>query len=152
MAIWSCRPYEDINDKLLAEHQGQTTTTRGSLHRSRRRGRTNVRTYSRGRATADARGGRHDVPCRPQDRHALGEGRQANINPHAGGAPALPGDRGPCTARGHPAAAFRVAPLPHERGRTVATGRMMSWLMFAAELVRLIGGSVPVGGSSSRKR
>ena len=30
------------------------------------------------------------------------------VNPHAWGAPALPGDRGSCTARGYSAAAFRV--------------------------------------------
>src|SRR5215471_13629639 len=117
----------------LREHQGQATTTRGSLHRSRRRGRTNVRTYSRGRATADACGGRHDVPCRPQDRHALGEGRQANINPHAGGAPALSGDRGTCSACGHSAAAFRVAPCRMSvAGRGSGSHKALLMFMFFA--------------------
>src|SRR5580658_2753976 len=51
---------------------------------------THVRTYTRGRAAADAGGGCHDVSCRPQDRHAVGEGWETNVNPHAGGTPALP--------------------------------------------------------------
>src|ERR1700722_18952333 len=71
-------------------------------------GRNNVRTYARGRAATDPSRGRHDVPCRPEDGHAVGEGRQAHVDPHAGGAPALPGDRGSCSAGGHSAAAFRV--------------------------------------------
>jgi hypothetical protein len=29
---------------------------------------------------------------RPQDRHTLGEGWQTDLDPHAGGTPALPGD------------------------------------------------------------
>ena len=41
--------------------------------------------------------------------------------------------------------------LPYERGRTVAAFLGMSWPMFAAEIVRWIGGSVPVGEGSSRK-
>jgi hypothetical protein len=52
----------------------------------------NVRTYTRGRAAVDAGGGRHDVSCRPQNRHTVGEGRKTDLNPHAGGTPALPGD------------------------------------------------------------
>src|SRR6202020_334753 len=102
-------PYGDIYVKLLRGTKATQHTTRGSLHRSRRRGRTNVRTHSRGRAATDPGRGRHDVPCRSQDGHALGEGREADVDPHAWWAPALPGDRGPCTARWHSAAAFRVA-------------------------------------------
>jgi hypothetical protein len=101
--------YGDIYVKLLRGTKATQHTTRGSLHRSRRRGRTNVRTHSRGRAATDPGRGRHDVPCRSQDGHSLGEGREADVNPHAWGAPALPGDRGSCTARGYSAAAFRVA-------------------------------------------
>src|SRR5580693_8085344 len=101
--------YGDIYVKLLRGTKATQHTTRGSLHRSRRRGRTNVRTHSRGRAATDPGRGRHDVPCRSQDGHSLGEGREADVDPHAWGAPALPGDRSPCTARGYSAAAFRVA-------------------------------------------
>ena len=68
------------------------TRNAGSQHWSRRRGHTYVRTYTRGRAAVDARGGRHDVSCRPQDRHTMGEGRKTDLDPHAGGTPALPGD------------------------------------------------------------
>src|SRR5580704_10747186 len=109
MARWTLWAIWGYQRQAPFGHQGHTTTTRGSLHRSRRRGRTNVCTHSRGRAATDPSRGRHDVPCRPEDGHAVGQGREANVDPHARGAPALPGDRGPCTARGHPAAAFRVA-------------------------------------------
>jgi hypothetical protein len=101
--------YGDIYVKLLRGTKATQHTTRGSLHRSRRRGRTNVRTHSRGRAATDPGRGRHDVPCRSQDGHSLGEGRKADVDPHAWGTPALPGDRGSCSARGYSAAAFRVA-------------------------------------------
>jgi hypothetical protein len=85
-------PYGDIYVKLLRGTKARQHTTRGSLHRSRRRGRTNVRTHSRGRAATDPGRGRHDVPCRSEDGHALGEGREADVDPYARGAPALPGD------------------------------------------------------------
>src|SRR5208283_4884164 len=81
------------------------TGNAGSQHWSRRRGHTHVRTYTRGRAAVDARGGRHDVSRRPQDRHTVGEGRKTNLDPHARGTPALPGDGGWCTARWYSAAA-----------------------------------------------
>ena len=42
--------------------------------------------------------------------------------------------------------------LPCERGRTVAAFLGMSWPMFAAEIVRWIGGSVPVGEDGARTR
>src|SRR6202020_2312165 len=102
-------PYGDIYVKLLRGTKATQHTTRGSLHRSRRRGRTNARTPPRGRAATDPGRGRHDVPCRSQDGHALGEGREADVDPHAWGAPALPGDRGPCTARLSFAASIIVA-------------------------------------------
>jgi hypothetical protein len=116
-----------------------TTTTRGSLHRSRRRGRTNVRTYSRSRAPTDPCRGCHDVPCRPQDGHPVGKGREADVNPHARGAPALPGDRGSCSARGHSAAAFRVTSCLQSRARRTALARVLLPEL-QAELVRRIGG------------
>src|SRR5881392_1007270 len=107
MAIWSLLgPNWDIPDSLPTEHQATQETqdrTTGPGGEA-----THVRTYTRGRAAVDARGGRHDVPCRPQDRHTLGKGRQTDLDPHAGGTPALPGDRGSCTARGYSAAALRV--------------------------------------------
>src|SRR6202451_2000408 len=131
--------YGDIYVKLLRGTKATQHTTRGSLHRSRRRGRTNVRTHSRGRAATDPGRGRHDVPCRPQDGHTLGEGRQADVNPDAGGAPALPGDRGPCTARGYSAAAFRVAFRPWGMARRTAR-TVVPMTMLMAELVRRVGG------------
>src|SRR4051794_37635096 len=74
----------------------------------RRRGRTNVSSYARGRAPADAGRGGDDVPSRPQDRHPLGEGWEVDVNPDAGGASALPRGRGPRSAGGDPAAAVGV--------------------------------------------
>src|SRR5271166_3426543 len=65
-------------------------------------------TYTRGRAAADTGRGRDDVPSRPEDGHAVGQGRKADIHPHARWAPPVPGDRSPRTARRHSAAAFRV--------------------------------------------
>src|SRR5665213_1609317 len=63
--------------------------------------------YTRRRAVADSVRGRRDVPGGPQDGHPLGQGRQADLHPHAGWAPALPRGRGPGAARGDPRAARR---------------------------------------------
>src|ERR1700757_4966388 len=125
MARWTLLAIWGYQRQAPFGHQGHTTTTRGSLHRSRRRGRTNVRTYSRGRAATDPCRGRHDVPCRPQDGHAVGEGRKADVDPHAGGAPALPGDRGSCSARGHSAAALRVTSRLQSRARRTALATVL---------------------------
>jgi hypothetical protein len=116
----------------------------------RRRGRTNVCTHSRGRAATDPCRGRHDVPCRPEDGHAVGQGRKANVDPYTRGAPALPGDRGPCTARGYPAAAFRVAPA-WRAGKEGGTGTRAVALLKGGARPAGFGGTVPAGEGSSRK-
>src|SRR5690606_5574452 len=94
-------------------HRGTSVTrakaVAGSRSRStRRRGRTHVSSYTRGRAAAHARRGRHHVPGRPQDRHPVGQGRQVDVDPHPRRSPALPGDRGPGSAGGDSAAALGV--------------------------------------------
>src|SRR5215475_14079446 len=83
---------------------GPTTQDRSTG--PRRGGRTYVRTQARGRAVAYAgRGGDH-VPGGSQDRHTLGKSRQADVDPYSRWPPPVPGDRGPCPARGDPAATF----------------------------------------------
>src|SRR5690606_18916247 len=87
-------------------HRGTSVTRATAVagsHKSRstrRRGRTNVSSYTRGRAAAHARRGRHHVQGRPQDCHPVGQGRQVDVDPHPRRPPALPGDRGPGAARG----------------------------------------------------
>ena len=51
------------------------------------------------RAAAHPVRGRHAVPGRPQDGHALGQGRQADLDQHARRPPPLPRVRGPLAAR-----------------------------------------------------
>src|SRR5262249_42523214 len=107
MAIWSLSAI--YGHPRLAPHGAPcSTTTQDRNTGPGGEATAHVRTYTRGRAAVDTRGGRHDVPCRPQDRHTVGEGRQTDLDPHAGGTPAVPGDRGSCTARGDSAAALRV--------------------------------------------
>src|SRR5437763_1078849 len=116
MAIWSLSVIWDI-PTALEERRGRTNEKNpGSPHRSRRRGRTHVCTHARGRVAADPGGGGDDVPSGPEDRHAVGEGGQADLYPYARGPPPVPGDRGSRAARGHSAAAHRVTRVPDAGG------------------------------------
>src|SRR6266496_4890865 len=119
MAIWSLsRPY--------GTSTAGSPTNAGSQYRSRRRGRTHVCTHTRSRATADTGGGRDNVQGGSENRYPVGKGRQADVNPHAGWSPSVPGDRGSRLARGDPAAALGVGPgrFPGAmRDRTAAKAR-----------------------------
>jgi len=92
----------------------------GSQYWSRRRGRTHVCTHTRSWTASNAGRGCHDVPRGSQDRDAVGEGRQAHVDSHPGRPPAVPGDGGPCAARGYPAASVGVV---HAQPRYAAAGR-----------------------------
>src|SRR3954447_24204317 len=56
--------------------------------------------YPRSRAAVDAGRGRVDVPRRPEDRHPVGQGGQAQRHPNPGWPPSLPRVGGPCAAAG----------------------------------------------------
>src|SRR5688572_18216393 len=60
----------------------------------------------------DTGGGCVDVPGRPEDGHAVGQGWQVERNPHAGGAPAVPrvGGSGVAAGADPAAAAGRLTP------------------------------------------
>ena len=80
--------------------------------------------YARTRAAAHPGRGCVDVPCRPEDRHPVGEGGQAQRDPHARRAPSLPGvgSTSPAAGADSPAAPRRIGEADpgrfgRERGR-----------------------------------
>jgi len=90
---------------------------------AQRKGHSNVSTNPRGRASTDSGRGGHNVPRRSQDGHALGESRKTHVDPNAWWPQALPGDGGPCSARGYTAAALGVAPTSTALGLIEAPAR-----------------------------
>ena len=135
-----------------APHGVATATNAGSQYRSRRRGRQHVCTHPRGRASADPSRGSDHVPGRPEDRHTVGQGREADFHTYARRAPPVQGDRSSRIARGNPAAAFGVTSgrIPGAVPAREACARSRAHGGGQAEAVQQ-GGVGPGGGSAASR-